>query len=250
MAKRMDPQCKDALCELRSAFKAWRDRAFVDHEWVRNPTSGHCQHAVGHLDCLWSRQSPDPLRLNQLILTTGRAKELIENGLMWQSPVVGGRNSESDGFRGLQWRLIMVWGGVDLLFQELTNGKIGKPLLEKVCGQLDLPEFQSVPAPKRSSNLRYWLEDQQIFDEDPINNLMKLSSTGVKTVFRSWLIDGHSVDRWEDAILLATGLRHASVHGAMSATKVRQWRLIDAFDRLAVDLGWLAAGLIRFMAHG
>ena len=44
-----------------------------------------------------------------------------------------------------------------------------------------------------------------------------------KELFGQWLVKGKPIKSRTDALCLAQALRHATVHGALSATKVREW---------------------------
>ncbi len=62
------------------------------------------------------------------------------------------------------------------------------------------------------------------------------------------MVQAAKVSSWTDAVRLAKALRNATAHGALSATKVKQWGLENAIFTLSDNLGELVvAGLRKLM---
>jgi hypothetical protein len=68
-----------------------------------------------------------------------------------------------------------------------------------------------------------------------------LSTTRV----REWIIDGIDRTTWTEMLGLAQSLRHATAHGCLSASKVRDLKLLVALDVLVERLEAVTAGVLR-----
>src|SRR5207302_1819452 len=75
-----------------------------------------------------------------------------------------------------------------------------------------------------------------------------LNPSNASTI-NDWMVKGKPIDCWAGAIKLSKALRDATAHGALSASKVLEWHLRDAFEELPARLGHLAAAALRQLAQ-
>ena len=59
---------------------------------------------------------------------------------------------------------------------------------------------------------------------------------GDRNRFDAWLTKRQPAKTWVDGVLLAKAFRSATVHWALSPTKVIEWKLNGALSRLAEDI--------------
>ena len=60
---------------------------------------------------------------------------------------------------------------------------------------------------------------------------------GDADIIQHWIINGQPVSTWVDAARLAKALRNATAHGALSASKVKQWGLQQPLLTISDNLG-------------
>jgi hypothetical protein len=177
-------------------------------------------------DCL-ANDPQAPSHVHGLI----RGHELLKNAKAWSAPVIG--SGKSAKFRGLQWKLVMTYNGMELLIKSLlqkpgTDG-LREDDLTNILSKLPLPELEPLnpPSLKRKS-LATWLVE---LDKDAVIQFLK-TSRGDKTQIEKWLLEQQPIVTWKDAILLTKALRNCTAHGALSPSKVQEWGLGDAFKHL------------------
>jgi hypothetical protein len=97
-----------------------------------------------------------------------RGHELLKNAKAWSTPTIG--SGKSAKFRGLQWKLVMTYNGMELLIKSLlqkpgTDG-LREDDLSLVLAKLPLPELEPLnpPSLKRKS-LATWLVE---LDKDAV----------------------------------------------------------------------------------
>jgi hypothetical protein len=73
--------------------------------------------------------------------------------------------------------------------------------------------------------------------------LLGLSETDANAVGK-WLAEQQPACSWPSALQLAQAFRNATVHGALSASKVKEWKLRPAFRTLTDDLGSVTAAVL------
>lgn len=163
-----------------------------------------------------------------------RGHEMIAQAKLWAGPSIGA--GDTAPLRGAQWRLVMAYGGFELLAKSLTATKRGgleEKTLSDLIGKLSLPNFDAlVPPPIEKSSLKKWMEEE---DASDVLDFLKMEN-GDRKQFDAWLAKQKPVETWTDAVLLAKSLRSATVHGALSPTKIDEWKIGDAVSRLTDEL--------------
>ena len=163
-----------------------------------------------------------------------RGHEMIAQAREWFDPAVG--KGKLAGTRGAQWRLVMAYGGFELLAKSLTatkGGGLEEKTLSGLIGKLALPKFEALPPPSiDKSSLNKWMEEE---DASEVLDFLKMEN-GDRKRFDAWLAKQKPVETWIDAVLLAKALRSATVHGALSPTKIDEWKLGDAVSRLTDEI--------------
>lgn len=163
-----------------------------------------------------------------------RGHELIAQAREWFHPAVG--KGKSAAARGAQWRLVMAYGGFELLAKSLTatkRGGLDEKTLSDLIGKLSLPDFDTlVPPSIGKSSLKEWMEEE---DASDVLDFLKMEN-GDRKRFDAWLAKQKPVETWTDAVLLAKALRSATVHGALSPTKIDEWKIGDAVSRLTDEI--------------
>lgn len=193
-------------------------------------------------------ESPDQAHHLHAVLAKG--KELLCTALEWDEPIVGRAAAESSPFRGLQWRLVLAWSGLEQIIKKLVTST-NRGGLEPLLANLHLPPFPIIEPPnEKASRLSRWRNRDVGNDSTGINGFLDAESRETKATLRTWLISGEPLHGWADALVLAKVLRHVTAHGALSATKVREWGLAPFFEQLVPYLGIVAAAIFERMVVG
>ena len=163
-----------------------------------------------------------------------RGHEMIAQAKLWADPSIG--SGDTAPLRGTQWRLVMAYGGFELLVKSLTamkGGGLEEKTLSDLIGKLSLPNFDTlVPPSIDKSSLEEWMEEE---DASYVLDFLKMEN-GDRKRFDAWLAKQKPVETWTDAVLLAKALRSATVHGALSPTKIDEWKIGDAVSRLTDEI--------------
>ena len=163
-----------------------------------------------------------------------RGHEMVAQAKLWAGPSIGA--GDTAPLRGAQWRLVMAYGGFELLAKSLTATKRGgleEKTLSDLIGKLSLPNFDAlVPPSIDKSSLKKWMEEE---DASDVLDFLKMEN-GDRKQFDAWLAKQKPVETWTDAVLLAKSLRSATVHGALSPTKIQEWKIGDAIFRLTDEI--------------
>ena len=159
-----------------------------------------------------------------------RGHELIAQAREWFDPAIG--KGKSAGTRGAQWRLVMAYGGFELLAKSLAGAKdrgLDEKAVDSLIGKLALPMFEPLaPPPIDKSSLKVWMDEE---DASDVLDFLKMDK-GDRNRFDAWLGKQKPITEWTDALLLAKAFRNATAHGALSPTKVEEWKLGEAIARL------------------
>lgn len=195
----------------------------------------------------WKAKEEMSPRLNRLGAATKDAKattgrihgiirghEMVAQAKLWAGPSIGA--GDTAPLRGAQWRLVMAYGGFELLAKSLTatkGGGLEEKTLSDLTGKLSLPTFEAlVPPSIEKSSLKKWMEEE---DASDVLDFLKMEN-GDRKQFDAWLAKQKPVETWTDAVLLAKSLRSATVHGALSPTKIEEWNIGEAVSRLTDDI--------------
>jgi outer membrane protein assembly factor BamB len=159
-----------------------------------------------------------------------RGRELLKNAREWAEPEIG--QGPSATYRGLQWKLVMAYSGIELLVKSLTakgKGGLGSAEVEALVSKLPLTAMEPIPSPSLDRKpIKAWLEE---LDQDAALDFLK-TDKGDRSQIQSWLFDQKPCATWTDALLLAKALRNCTAHGALSPNKVQEWGLAEAFKQL------------------
>jgi hypothetical protein len=173
--------------------------------------------------------------------------------LGWKEPTAGsrgGQNQRTDRARGDQWRLVMAYGG----FETVAKGLLGFPDkayldsddFARLLAPCRLPTLEPLAAPDVKEAVREkWFEPNLV--TTPRHPLLAFLGVhnGDAEIIHAWLVEREPVASWAGALRLAQALRNVTTHGALSATKVREWKLRDALHRLTVALEAVTAAALR-----
>ncbi len=170
----------------------------------------------------------------------------------WTEPRAGsrgGKSPQTDRARGDQWRLVMAYGG----FETLVKGLFGMPAKNPLTGEdftnllahCALPRYKPIPSPEQTPAVRErWFMPEVADQRHPLLQFLGIHDGDPRVIF-GWLVDGTPVESWHGALVLAKALTDVTAHGALSASKTREWHLRPAFQRLTGDLGTVAAAALK-----
>jgi hypothetical protein len=164
-------------------------------------------------------------------LSVGHA--LLLAGVGWSSPSAG-PGGKAAAARGAQWRLAMAWGGFESSIKACTGTIEGTRFphkaLKAFVSALSFAE-DSVPElrrPKKTALMEKWLSSYD-------SGTLRFLHVGVddKKTLEAWIRgDKGTAGDLASQIHLARILRNATVHGALSATKVQQLGLVEPLQSL------------------
>lgn len=241
-----DYTSSNVLFGLSSSYGRWRTL-------LERPPASASQDPAGPLCAIlrssiaFTGQTIEPGKAQHLHACLARGKELLTTALEWEEPSVGKASSDLARIRGLQWRLVIGWSGLEQILTTLCRST-ARPDIDGLFGQLQLCDYSVVPPPHENLvRLKRWREKDSGDDSAGINGFLQAQSSEVKRLLRTWLISGQPLTTWTDAILMAKVFRHISAHGALSATKIREWGLRPALERLVPELGAIAATIFDRM---
>ena len=190
--------------------------------------------------------------LNSVLTALAKGKQLVEAALLWESPIAGGSGSETDQLRGIQWRLVMAWGGLETI----VKASRGKPVrgvhrrhlldLTNNCLEDEYEPWSKTPANKK---LTRWINTEWHDGDMAVLVYFGLTHPEVKQAISDWLVESRSLESWTDALQLAKAVRHASAHGYLSASKIREWGLRRSFLRLTHDIGAITSAVFRRLSE-
>jgi hypothetical protein len=171
---------------------------------------------------------------NAKVLGIIRGHEMVAQAKLWAEPSIGpGKTAPA---RGRQWRLVIAYGGLELLIKSLSGTKgngLDEKILENLFGKLSLPTFEPLEPPAiDKSSLKEWIEEE---DASDVLDFLKMEN-GDRRRFDAWLTRQQAVATWGDGVLLAKALRSATAHGALSPTKITEWKLSETLTRLVDNI--------------
>lgn len=189
-----------------------------------------------------------PEHTEVVLYSLSRGYSLNQAALEWEKPYAGKvptGTQDTSWLRGLQWRLVMSYNAFELVCvalmqpsQTLTPEMI-KAFVQK-CG---LPPYATTIASpdQQRAGIQQWLEQSIPTGARGYALLDFLGlRAGDRKAFQAWVLPktaaGNPVRDWDQAILLAKALRNMSAHGSLSATKIRELGLRQAFEILPQNL--------------
>ncbi|MEZ6051277.1 MAG: hypothetical protein R3C02_07820 [Planctomycetaceae bacterium] len=237
----------EVLAALRAAYGNWR-QIIGSQPQTAEDEKRFCDLLAASIR-FTGKSVSDVHKGHQLHASLARGKELLKTALEWDEPSVGRPGSETSQLRGLQWRSVIAWSGLEQILKHVTNST-GQNDIEQLLIHLVLPEYDDLlPPDEKLSRLRRWRDKDDGDDATGINGFLQAESKATKRALRSWLISGEPVQSWPQAMTLAKVLRHVSAHGALSATKIREWGLAPVLQRLVPDMGLVGAALFERMVQ-
>ena len=182
-----------------------------------------------------------------------RGVPLLLAALGWEEPTAGSRgakNVQTDRARGDQWRLVIAYGG----FETVARGLLANPSMTYLepadfdallANAPTLPRFAPIPSPQQKEAVRdRWFAPEVLAaPRHPLLTFLGLTNGDAEIVYR-WLVEGQPIDSWQTALRLAQTLRNVTAHGALSASKTREWKLRPVCQRLTQDLATVTAAAI------
>ena len=198
-------------------IKAWKDREDLSHRLAN---------FAPHPDSDKAREA----RIHGII----RGHELIAQARSWVEPSIG--SGKTATARGAQWRLVMAYGGFELLAKSLAGAKdrgLDDKAVDLLIGKLALPVFEPLaPPPIEKSTLKEWMDEE---DASDVLDFLKMDK-GDRNRFDAWLAKQKALTTWTDALLLAKAFRNATAHGALSPRKMEEWKLGEGVSRLTEEI--------------
>jgi hypothetical protein len=212
-------------------IKAWKDGEDLSHrlaKFAATPDSDKAREA----------------RIHGII----RGHELIGQARSWVGPSIG--SGKTATARGAQWRLVMAYGGFELLAKSLAGAKdrgLDEKAADSLIGKLALPMLEPLaPPPIDKSSLKDWMDEE---DASDVLDFLKMDK-GDRNRFDAWLAKQQPITEWTDALLLAKAFRNATAHGALSPTKVEEWKLGEALARLTEGIFQIDEAVFQGLGRG
>lgn len=237
------PSVDNALTLLKSAYRHWRDFLHANGKWDWQADQQDIQRVAGCFRNFGCDDAADAERVNRLILAVDRSKSLIDSSLSWQSPHIGASGNATDQARGAQWRLVVAWCGLEELIDTIM-GDLRCGAIDRFLCTCELPAFTQFNPPKETAKLKEWRQSHANSSGPDILRFLDARNQA-KELFGQWLVKGKPIKNRTDALCLAQALRHATAHGALSATKVREWGMLPVFERLVPEIGSVCTAAIE-----
>ena len=232
-----------ALKRLQTAYRHWREFLKLDAKSGRIPDDEQARQILVCFNRFGKEQNESADRASRLILAVDRSKSLLESALSWDDASVGANGTQTDQDRGTQWRLVMAWCGLEELIDSIMEKRTWGTI-DLFVGSCNLDPMLEFASPRSTKKLVKWRE------ESHLDILSFLDSRGQgKNIIERWLVKGQNLKSKADILVLAQALRHATAHGTLSATKIREWGMREAFDRLIIEIGLVGAAAIEQLPH-
>ncbi|MEW6492341.1 MAG: hypothetical protein AB1589_07490 [Cyanobacteriota bacterium] len=233
----------------------WRDiwQVFGTYEsWLED--SAKCNDIQQRLFYFSQSHLIEPDYIDDVIQALSRGFYLTQSAMQWQEPAAGCNTTDNPNAthkaRGVQWRLVMAYGGFETTIKTLLKpGKSLNPEAIKVfTDKCDLPAYRLLTPPdQKQENLEKWLKRPSRQGKTALADFLSLDN-GDQKIIESWIVKSTPISSWVEAARLAKAVRNATAHGALSATKVRQWGLENALLTLSDNLGEIVvAGLQKLL---
>lgn len=217
--------------------------------------SGACKSIQQRLSHFNKEHSANQDHIDDVIQALSRGFYLMKSSLEWHEPAVGYKSihniNDTHKARGAQWRLVMAYGGFEIIVKTLLlkneNGGLHQEQLRNFIYTCQLGDYKLLSSPniEKLPRLNIWLEKKE--EGKAILDFLRIKN-GDTSIIQDWIIDGQNISTWIDAIKLAKALRNATVHGALSASKVQQWKLQKPLFILCDNLGEIVvAALYKLM---
>jgi hypothetical protein len=235
--------------DLSTAWTAWC--RFLAQNDPSAPDSSAHPVIAERLRRLHPKHRAEVEPIDAVVYTLYRGVPLLMAALGWEEPRAGGSSAKptpTDSVRGEQWRLVMAFGGFEAVVRAVLTHADASPLTPQHFDALvrgcQPPEYQALPPPAlREPERDRWFQTGLGARADLVRRLLGLTEADANAVGK-WLAEQQPVCSWPAALQLAQAFRNATVHGALSASKVREWKLRPAFRTLNDNLGTVTAAVL------
>ena len=188
-----------------------------------------------------------------------RGIALIDNAYRGEASLLGAPDEKDypglRDLRALQWRLVMAVAGLEQMLHTMSSVAGRRNFYCKAISEvLRRPSFAErdgdpIPNPRlreKDLNSEVW---GQRWAFDSLADFMNANGQWSEEIFVPWLRDRKRIDTWRDALFVAYALRCATAHGALSASKVRQWELENAMKALIVVVPEFVTAIVSSAVH-
>ncbi len=228
--------------------------AIVDpnESWLTDPDK--CSEIQERLSIFNQSHKEDPQHIDNVIKALAIGFHLTQAAVEWDNPVAGkiGPNRSTANARGIQWQLVMAYGGFESVTKTLMNlreNKSGLTLahVTDFTSKCNLPDYiPLIPPNTTRKNLDKWLTKPSETGKELLDFLGV--EHGDRNLIEDWLVNSNQIEDWANATRLAKALRNATAHGALSPTKVKEWGLEPAMKTLVENLGDLVVFGLQTLA--
>ncbi|MGV0108494.1 RiboL-PSP-HEPN domain-containing protein [Nostoc sp. DSM 114167] len=214
-----------------------------------------CKHIHQKLSHFNQTHSDNSDHIYDVIQGLSKGFYLIKSGLEWQEPAVGhssvDKPNDTHKARGIQWRLVMTWGGFETITKTLllkkSNGGLKTENIKSFTVKCDLLNNYNPlnPPDSRRVNLEKWLNiNTSIPGKSALADFLSLGN-GDQEIIENWIVKSQPISNWVEAVRLAKALRNATAHGALSATKVKEWGLQKPLLTLSENLAEIVVAAMQ-----
>jgi hypothetical protein len=207
--------------------------------------------------CKFGPHSAKPDDLRRKLVALYRGVPLVQSAVLWQEPIVGNRSSrptKTDRVRGFQWRLVIAYAGFEIAVKKLvdTAGSVNVRLnnfanLVSKTAQLSCPP-NLIPPSLTAHQRNSWLGHNSTAEGTCPTQFLETRGADEAAIERL-LIHHQAIKDWSQLIQLSKALRNATVHGTLSATRARQWKLSEILQHLAKNLAILLAHGLNLISY-
>ena len=175
----------------------------------------------------------------------GRGIKLVEASIYWVYPSVGRPNHTfTDILRGLQWRLVTMFSGFEMMiFALLGIGDEDKSSFTKVFWgskhRRNLLKMADALLPAIN------LKATHILEEKTVDNFLLINSGDLKKL-KSYMCQSagaahmQTIDNMDKVVSLAKILRNLTTHCFISPTRVIRWELLETYIEVTRQLARFA----------
>ncbi len=228
--------------------------------WLTDPNK--CDQIQNKLSYFNPNHSNSSEHIDQVYKALTRGVGLVEAGIEWENPAIGekprprnkssildesnivdentttgkekSRRTDTDKYRGIQWKLVIVYVGFEIISKTLMMDKFNRTvppgMYEQFLEKCALPDYKPIAAPEKKS-LTKWLDKE----DGALAEFLGIGAGDKKAIDR-WLVESKPVDSWEQAYKLAKAMRNASAHGFLLPSRIGKWGLKHGFRKLTDDL--------------
>lgn len=189
-----------------------------------------------------------PEHTEGVLYSLSRGYSLNQAALEWEKPYAGKAptgTQDASWLRGIQWRLVMSYNAFELVCVVLMQPPqaLTPDAMRAFVQKCDLPPYSTpIPSPNQQrAGIQQWLDQSA---PTGVKGSALLDFLGLRAgdrrTFQAWAMpqkaQENPITDWEQAIRLAKALRNMSAHGSLSATKIRELGLRQAFEILPQNL--------------